>query len=192
MTYKHNWEKQGRARYTLVFSLADIPMPGPFVLVPVPAGADADAISRVLAGLNMESTLVKDSVVAGGSKSTIERLKNLNPSPRPDLAAALGAIPNATAVAVLVPGADQRRVLEETLPKLPVELGGGPTTIVFSRSQVGSFRNCREAAHGCARHRSVTRCGRRQGTAGRGCQGHRIRGQGRQRNGFRFARWRPC
>jgi hypothetical protein len=131
--------KAGAREMYMVFSLADIPMPGPFVLVPAPAGADADAISRVLEGLTMESTLVKDGVVAGGHKSTIERLRNLKPSPRPDLAAALGAIPNVTAIAVLVPGADQRRVFEETLPKLPAELGGGSGAIVSRGAKWAAF-----------------------------------------------------
>jgi Protein of unknown function (DUF1559) len=122
--------KAGASEVYAVLSLADFPMPGPFVLVTSGAGADTASIARVLEGLNMESTWVKDGVVAAGPKKSIERLKSLTPSPRPDLATALGAIPGASAQLVITPSADQRRVLEESAPKLPADLGGGPGTVV--------------------------------------------------------------
>jgi hypothetical protein len=122
--------KAGAREIYAVMSLADMPMPGPFVLVPVAAGGDAKKIAEVFEGLNMEETWDKNGVLAAGPKKSIERLKTMTPAARPDLAAALGAIPSAAAQVVLVPGADQRRVLEESLPKLPAELGGGPGSIV--------------------------------------------------------------
>jgi hypothetical protein len=113
-----------------VASLADLPMPGPFLVATVTPGGNTAAVAKVFEGLNMEGTLEKNGVVAAGPKTTIARLKTLKPSARTDLSAAFGAVPDATISVVLVPGADQRRVLEEMLPKLPKELGGGPGTIL--------------------------------------------------------------
>jgi hypothetical protein len=78
----------------------------------------------------MEGTFEKNGAVAAGPKTTIGRLKTMTPSARTDLATAFAAMPNAAVAAVLVPSADQRRVLEESLPKLPEQVGGGPGTIV--------------------------------------------------------------
>jgi hypothetical protein len=113
-----------------VISLADLPMPGPFVVATVAPGGDSAAIAKVFEGLNMEGTLEKNGAVAAGPKTTIGRLKTMTPSARADLATAFAAVPNAAVAAVLVPSADQRRVLEESLPKLPEQLGGGPGTVV--------------------------------------------------------------
>lgn len=122
--------KAGAAELFTVISLADMPMPGPFLLVPISAGGDAKKIAGVLEGLNMEDTWEKNSVLAAGPKKSIERLKSSKAAARPDLAAALAAIPNAATQIVLVPGDDQRRVLQEAMPKLPEELGGGPGSIL--------------------------------------------------------------
>ena len=113
-----------------ICSLADLPMPGPFLLVTTGPGGDTAAVVRVLEGVNMESTWVSGNIVAAGPKKSIERLKSLKPSPRPDLPAALGAFPDAAFELVVVLSADQRRVLEEQFPKLPPQIGGGPGTIL--------------------------------------------------------------
>src|SRR5262249_46519757 len=112
-----------------VLSLADIPGPGPFVLVPLEGGANADAVRQALAVLGTETTDTINGVVFAGGRSTRERLR-LKPSARPDLEPALAAVAQSPVQLVLVPGPDQRRVAAELLPKLPPELGGGPSTFL--------------------------------------------------------------
>ena len=120
-------------------------------------GVDADAIASVLttgradaakaganAGANAgvdnaawKAETIDDAVVAGPA-ATLERLRKLQPADRADLAKVLagygaagagaGGADAAAIVAALVPTNDMRRVVEETLPNLPAEVGGGPVT----------------------------------------------------------------
>ena len=121
----------GRANdlYVLV-SPRDLPDP-PIVVVPLVEGADAQAIGgRLLGGMpspraKPTCATIHEAVVAGTAPA-LERVRR-TPSPRdrscPRLAAG-GDSP----VRFLVPLPDPRRVVGETLPSLPQELGGGPIT----------------------------------------------------------------
>jgi hypothetical protein len=59
-----------------------------------------------------------------GSPVMIEALKNSHPVERTQLAAALNAVGDAPIQAVFLLSKEQRRVIEEMMPKLPKELGG--------------------------------------------------------------------
>ncbi len=53
------------------------------------------------------------------------------PAPaRPELADALAAAGDAAAQVVLIPPASSRRVVEELMPQLPPQIGGGPSTVL--------------------------------------------------------------
>lgn len=111
-----------------VASLADLPDEYPFLLVPLTEKADVEALTKRLAELKkFEPTLnvsrVGDAVFVGGPK-TLKRLQSLKPTARPELLKAL-ASGERLARLVVVPSTDARRVLDETLPTLPDELGGG-------------------------------------------------------------------
>lgn len=67
-------------------------------------------------------------VIAHGP--TVERLKQLQAVPRPELEPALAATGNAAVQLVVLPAADQRRAIEELMPDLPEEIGGGPSTLL--------------------------------------------------------------
>src|SRR5207249_10501690 len=60
----------------------------------------------------------------------LTRLKNLKPEDRPELAKAFAAAGDTAIQALLIPSKENRKVIEEIMPKLPQELGGGPITIV--------------------------------------------------------------
>jgi Protein of unknown function (DUF1559) len=113
-------------------------MPGlPVVVVPLAAGADADQIGRVLCGQAGAAApiafpacaTIRDAVVAGTPKA-LERIRNLKPARRPELSTAFAAVGDDSVGLrmVVVPSDDSRRVLEELIPVLPRELGGGPIT----------------------------------------------------------------
>src|SRR5262249_3422654 len=70
------------------------------------------------------------SALVGGAEKTLTRLKNLKPAERPELAKAFAAAGDTAVQAVLLPSKENRKVVEEIMPKLPQELGGGPITIV--------------------------------------------------------------
>ncbi len=115
------------------FSLADLPQSTPFLIIPVGAQADAQALSRLLKGAPsgpFASEVIEklDGVIFVGSRFTRRRLAGLKPVPHPDLAKALAAAGDTAAQLVVLPSADMRRALKDSLPHLPPQLGGAPTT----------------------------------------------------------------
>jgi hypothetical protein len=56
--------------------------------------------------------------------------KDLRPVERPELAAAFAAAGDTAAQVILIPPADTTRVVEELMPQLPAELGGGPSSVL--------------------------------------------------------------
>ena len=65
--------------------------------------------------------------IVAGSEVSIARLRDASPKPRPELAEAFAAAGDTAAQVLLIPTEDNRRVLEQMLPKLPAELGGAST-----------------------------------------------------------------
>ncbi len=118
-----------------VFSLADLPHPGPFVVVPLAAGADADRVSETLKQLGTQTVQRTDGAVFAGGRAafervTRERLRGQKREPRPGLEPALAAVAGAAAQVLVVPTDDQRRVAAAMLPQLPPQLGGGPGAVL--------------------------------------------------------------
>ena len=70
------------------------------------------------------------NAVFAGTNEALERVRQLKPVERPELAAAFAALGDTGAELVLTPSSDTRRVVEEMMPILPKELGGGPITAV--------------------------------------------------------------
>jgi hypothetical protein len=70
-----------------------------------------------------------DAVVAG-DRAVVARLKKRAPAHRPELESAWAAAGSVPIALLLVPSADQRKAIEETLPELPQMIGGGPTAVL--------------------------------------------------------------
>jgi hypothetical protein len=112
------------------------PSTSPFpVIVPIGEGADAKAIGQLLCGsgsvkgpVTLPTCATVHNAVFAGTNEALERIRQLKPVERPELAAAFAALGDTGTQIVLTPGADTRRVVEEMLPILPKELGGGPIT----------------------------------------------------------------
>jgi len=113
-----------------VFSLADLPNL-PFVVVPLYEGSDAQALLRFREQLKLfpggTAEKIGQAIVAGG-KDVVARLRGLKAAPPAALAKAFTAAGDTTAQLLLLPSARSRQVVEQLLPALPRELGGGPTT----------------------------------------------------------------
>ncbi|MHC4404436.1 MAG: hypothetical protein ACYTG0_32690 [Planctomycetota bacterium] len=118
----------------VVATTADVE--GPFGVIPNPQGHDAAPL--VAAWLEItegkgdfnEAARLKEAVVVGNPEKIDRLTKAFYPDARPELAEAFRAAGNTAFQCILTPSADQRRVLEETMPTLPSALGGGPTTIL--------------------------------------------------------------
>ena len=120
------FEQIGVSDVYLVVSIADVPQSPPFLVAPVNAGGKAEEAE---VWLHQTSRLPARAVLHGaavcGSEATIERLKSLKATPRPELAKAFALAGDTAAQFVFSPTEDNRRVLREMLPRLPDEIGGG-------------------------------------------------------------------
>jgi len=119
--------------YVLV-SLEDLPGP-PVAVVPLSEGADAQAIGRVLCGGGNEkppyawpTCATIHHAVFAGTTAALDRARRPLGEPRPDLASAFEDSGDGPVRLLILPSLTQRRVLEEFVPILPKELGGGPST----------------------------------------------------------------
>jgi len=142
------WQKRflasGAREIFLVVSLADIPQRAPAMLAPIPPGAEAEAIIKAIRTPIEHETDLRDGpfgesgivaqrgrfIIAAEDKATYERLLTVVADPRPQLAPAFAAAGDTAIQAVLIPSADQRRVIEETLPTLPPPAPPAPATLL--------------------------------------------------------------
>jgi hypothetical protein len=119
----------GRELY-VVISLAELPLESPLVIVPLAADADAQAVRRVLERVDAFKQLhfeKHNQALLGGSEGARKRLQGSKPTARPELAKAFAAAGDSAAQLLLQPTPDTRRVLDELLPALPPQVGGGST-----------------------------------------------------------------
>lgn len=135
----------GREMY-LVASLADFPTHYLFTVVPLSSGADADRIERLLyhpptsatpsatrpaeevtPPINATHTARMHGAVVGGFRESINRLRQVEPADRPEIADAFAAVQDAPIQVLVIPSASTRMVLQAMMPELPPFLGGGAT-----------------------------------------------------------------
>lgn len=122
--------KSGGKEIYVVASLADLPIDPPLVVVPLAGGADATSIRRALGRIpvfNLLSFEKFEQTLGAGSAAARKRVRNGKPAARPELAKAFAAAGDSTAQLLLLPTKDTRRVIDELLPALPPQLGGGST-----------------------------------------------------------------
>jgi hypothetical protein len=118
---------RARVAYVVV-SLADIPENYPFLIVPLEKEAHADGLTKRLGEFKkIDSTIGVsrlDSALIVSSADVFKRIQKMKAIPRPDIIAALGKDAPGVRL-VMVQTTDARRVLEENMPMVPEELGGG-------------------------------------------------------------------
>lgn len=123
--------KAGLHEFYLVVSAADF-ADGPFLVVPTSDPAQAEKITPlVIRGPRsdpadeaaMEVYKEMGRIIRGhlviGKRSTLERIEGLEPVPHEQLAPALAAAGDGAVQLVLLLSDDSRRVIRETLPRLP-------------------------------------------------------------------------
>lgn len=143
-TWQSEFEKAGGRELYLVYSLTDIQ--SPFLVVPVAPQNNIEMLTELLAygkvgGGNKSETsfwlirhqqaravLIRHALVFG-AKATVERFQsNAVTGKRAELASLLDKAGEGQLQLALASTADGRKVLEEIMPRLPHELGGGPIT----------------------------------------------------------------
>jgi hypothetical protein len=109
----------------VVASLHDVPERDPFVVLPLANDADARKMLAALERREKGYFEKIDSALVGGGKEVRKRLREARPAARPDVARALAGAGKGLARLVIVPPPDTARVLEEVMPTVPEEFGGG-------------------------------------------------------------------
>jgi len=114
----------------MVFSLADMPNPG-LLVVPLYEGTDADALLRLRKQHHLGGSVEKiGNALVVGDEHIMARVRTLRAEPYPDLTRAFAAAGDTTAQILLLPSASSRQIVEQMMPILPEELGGGPSTVL--------------------------------------------------------------
>lgn len=123
-----------RADVFFVISISDLAKVPLFVVIPQEANPASGAIGAELRralgdrfGDQVALEQIGDCLITGG-KSTLERLKKVEPKPRAEIAAAFEAAGPSAVQLLVVPSADARRAIPLLYPTLPESLGGGPTS----------------------------------------------------------------
>ncbi|WP_169977411.1 DUF1559 family PulG-like putative transporter [Tautonia rosea] len=123
---------RGAGAETLYVLVEPKDLPGlPVVVVPLVEGADGEAIGRILCG-NAEgeppvawpTCAILRGAVFAGSDAALERIRTAGATPRPELDEAFAASGDGPARVLIIPSANQRRVIEELMPRLPESFGG--------------------------------------------------------------------
>jgi len=127
------WRKAGVHDMYVVVSLADVPGQPPLLVFLLEGDGDGKAIVEAMRRNkhfeDFKFEKIGSAMVAGGPR-TMARLKNLKPDNRPELAKAFAAAGDTAVQAILIPTSENRKIVEEIMPKLPKELGGEPITTV--------------------------------------------------------------
>ncbi len=113
----------------LVVSLADLPR-APFFVFPLAEGADTKSLESWHGELHVEAIERVGNALFAGGKQTLERVEKQTAATRPEIARAFEAAGDTAAQILLLPTADNRRVVEELLPALPAEVGGGSSQVL--------------------------------------------------------------
>jgi len=103
----------------------------PAVVVSLDQGTDPEAIAALLSGDRRPSWQVSATVhdaVFAGTPAALDRVGREPPPPRADLFDAFDAAGQGPARLVFIPNETLRRSVEELVPTLPVEFGGGSVT----------------------------------------------------------------
>ena len=99
-----------------------------FAVVPLNEKSNIDTLSALLKQSNQDifTTFEKmGNCLVAGSPSTVQRLKTLKPDRRPEIETAFRAARGNVVQLLILPPKHFRRVIEEMMPTLPDQIGGG-------------------------------------------------------------------
>ncbi len=126
--------KAGGTEVYLVFSMTNWQRDPCFAIVPLASGVDPKEMLAVLGTVPAFKELVRtpigNSAIFVGGPESLERVKNIKPVERKEITKALSALGSGTIQLVFMPPADTRRLIEEVVPTLPAELGGGSVKVL--------------------------------------------------------------
>ncbi len=123
----------GASEVYAVVSLDDLNFsedPLPVLIFPLPEGNDGAPLAALLQNAPFPVVRRMGNVMFVGTTRAWDRVQQTEAEARDELAAAFEAVGDTTAQAFFLPPRHTARVIEEMMPRLPEELGGGPSTTV--------------------------------------------------------------
>lgn len=138
MNDARNMLRNGVARLTklgvheayLVFSMPFLPPQPPLAFLVARPGIDVEAVRAAVPIFTMAPKRVGDVLILADREESLARIDAIRPEVRPELTAAFAAAGDTAVQAFFFPPRHFARVVEETYPELPPEIGGGPSTIL--------------------------------------------------------------
>ena len=127
------WTDAGARDVYFIVSLADAPERPPVIVIPLEKGVDAKALTGAIdkshfSGLH-HFVQLGDALV-GGQDATLKRLRDSKPFAPPDLAKAFAAAGGGAAQLAVLPPKDASKIIDEVMPTLPAEVGGGSSKVL--------------------------------------------------------------
>jgi len=96
----------------------------------VNAAVDAESVRAVVSDFPVVTKLIGNVLVLADRKEALAQLESVKPDQRPELVKAFQAAGDTAVQVAIIPPKHFARVVEEMLPELPKEIGGGSSTIV--------------------------------------------------------------
>jgi prepilin-type processing-associated H-X9-DG protein len=121
---------KARAREIYYVVGVDLLNAPPFAVIPHAESVDVDALVASLGPPPEEMLQVVKGALLFGDPKVLEQVKTIEPDVRGELGQAFEAAGDTAAQVLLLPPRHTRRVIEEMMPDLPQEVGGGPSTIL--------------------------------------------------------------
>jgi prepilin-type processing-associated H-X9-DG protein len=127
------FRKAGGRWIYVVVSFGDTPGGLAFAVAPLTPGADGKALTEAMNAFapdaGSHSAVIGNAVVLADAQ-VLAKLQHMTVAARPELARALGNAGDAPVSVALIPSEIVRRIFEASVPRMPAELGGGPTTVL--------------------------------------------------------------
>lgn len=122
--------QQGVRDVYLVFSATFTPPQPPLGLLVLKPGLDAASVRAAVPGFKAATKQVGNVLVCAEREEMLAQIESLPPDDRPELVKAFAAAGDTAIQVAVVPPKHFAKVIDQTLPELPQEIGGGPSTIV--------------------------------------------------------------
>lgn len=109
----------------LCFSVADFPTQSEYFILPLEGNLDLTKLKPLLQRHGSTEAKVMHNAMVVGHEGLLARLASRKATPRPEVAQAFAAVGEGALQVLFVPPPHFKRVIEENMPNLPKELGGG-------------------------------------------------------------------
>ena len=134
------FQQAGGREIYVVWSQYDFPVP--FTVVPVTQGAQIQVLIDHLRTFNSrtEAELLRPDLIIAGPAQTLLRVKSLSQQPDVPIAAAFERAGSSDIEVMVTPNADQRRIVMEMMPEIPLASGTIDAQALVNNLQWGVLR----------------------------------------------------